>query len=90
MRVRNYQGNAEINSNLAMIHLSQGRTGNRRKFNTSMEKNIERIWFDSKKLGWNYNDFVVHVLEVLVVLQQRNMVKLTTASTQVSSTKITA
>jgi hypothetical protein len=42
-----------------------------RKFNTSMEKKIERIWFDSKKLGWDFNNFVVCLVEVLIVVQQR-------------------
>jgi hypothetical protein len=92
MRVRNHreEDNREINANSARIHLSKDKTSNRRKFNTSMEKKIEHIWFDSKKIGWSYNDFVVHVLEVLVVLQQRNMAKLTIASKQSSNTEMAA
>ncbi len=44
----------------------------RTKFNISMEKKIERLFFESADQGWNYNHFVSNVLEVLTVLQLRN------------------
>ena len=53
-----------------------------------MEKQIERLWFQSKQLGWNYNDFVVRLLEVLVVLSHRNKVKITAAHKQGIDAKI--
>jgi hypothetical protein len=44
------------------------------KFNTSMERRVERLWVESQEQGWNYSGFVAHVLEVLVVLQERDKV----------------
>jgi hypothetical protein len=90
MSVRNYKykNTSEINSKAVQLHLSQEKTGNRSKFNTSMEKKIERLSFQSKPLGWSYSDFVVHLLEVLVVLRQRDKVKLMTAPKQGIAAKI--
>ena len=59
----------------------------RRKFNTSMEKKVERIHLDSKRLGWSYNDFVVHVLEILTVLHHRNEVRSTAQANDRESPK---
>jgi hypothetical protein len=73
MRMRNYKyENNDINSDAGQISLPRQIPANRSKFNSSMEKKIERIWLQSQQLGWSYNDFVVHLLEVLVVLQKRN------------------
>jgi len=41
------------------------------KLKLSIEKKIENIWLESKDLGWSYNDFIAHLLEVLVVLNHR-------------------
>jgi len=41
------------------------------KLRTSIEKKIENIWLESEELGWSYNDFVSHLLEVLIVLNYR-------------------
>jgi hypothetical protein len=41
------------------------------KLKMSIEKKIENIWLESKELGWSYNDFIAHLLEVLVVLNHR-------------------
>jgi hypothetical protein len=41
------------------------------KLKISIEKKIENIWLESKELGWSYNDFIAHLLEVLVVLNHR-------------------
>jgi hypothetical protein len=46
------------------------------KFSITAEKKIERLWLDSKRLGWNYNDFVTHMLEVLIVVKQRDKINL--------------
>ena len=43
------------------------------KLKMSIEKKIENIWRESKELGWSYNDFVSHLLEVLVVLNHRTV-----------------
>ena len=42
------------------------------KFNISMEKKIERIWHESRNLGWSFNAFSVRLLEVLIILHHRN------------------
>ncbi len=86
----NYENYSEISSKAVQLHLSQEKTGNRSKFNTSMEKKIERLSFQSKQLGWSYSDFVVYLLEVLVVLRQRDKLKLMTAPKQGIAAKITS
>ena len=52
------------------IDLQQGPTHSS-KLRTSIEKKIENIWLESEELGWSYNDFVSHLLEVLIVLNYR-------------------
>lgn len=42
------------------------------KLKMSIEKKIENIWLESEQLGWNYNDFVSHLLEILIVLNYRS------------------
>jgi hypothetical protein len=41
------------------------------KLRMSIEKQIENIWLESEELGWDYNDFVTHLMEVLIVLNYR-------------------
>jgi hypothetical protein len=50
------------------------------KFNISMEKKIERLWHESKDLGWNFNAFVTHVMEILIVIQHRNKIPVKAAA----------
>jgi hypothetical protein len=90
MRVRGYEqeNNSETNFEEDQLHFSQEKSANRSKFTTSMEKKIERVWSQSKPLGWSYNDFVVHLLEVLVILQHRQKVKLMTAPKQGIAAKV--
>ena len=78
MRVRSDNcGNvSEINLANAQLSLIQEKTASRPVFKASFEKKIERLWFQSKRLGWSYNDFVTHLLEILVVLQRRDKIKL--------------
>jgi hypothetical protein len=92
MPVRNYkyENNSETNSKSAQLHLPQEKTVNRAKFNASVERKIERLWLQSKPLGWNYNDFVVHVLGVLVVLNHRNKANPMIASQRRTNKKIAA
>jgi hypothetical protein len=49
------------------------------KLRISIEKKIEHIWLESEELGWSFNDFVSHLLEILIVLNYRGM-KLTAKS----------
>jgi hypothetical protein len=74
MRVRNYKNedSSEINSKAPKLY------GNRSKFSTSTERKIESLRFQSKQLGWSYSDFVVRLLEILVVLNHRNRVRAAT------------
>ncbi len=46
------------------------------KFAITAEKKIERLWRNSKQLGWSYSDFVTHMLEVLIVVKQRDKINL--------------
>ena len=46
------------------------------KFAITAEKKIERLWLNSKRLGWSYSDFVTHMLEVLIVVKQRDKINL--------------
>jgi hypothetical protein len=41
------------------------------KLRSAIEKKMEKLWFESQELGWSYNDFVGHALEVIVVLNCR-------------------
>jgi len=43
------------------------------KLRMSIEKQIENIWLESEELGWDFNDFVTHLMEVLIVLNYRGM-----------------
>jgi hypothetical protein len=90
MRVRNIEqeNNSEIAFNAVKSHLSTEKAGKGAKFNSSMERKIERLWLQSKPLGWNYSDFVVHVLGVLVVLSHRNKVKPIIAPPRSSNSEI--
>jgi hypothetical protein len=53
-------------------HQRRERTGKTPMFNTSIERKIERLWLESKKLGWSYSSFIICVIEILVVLQHRH------------------
>ena len=66
------ESNSTINSVAPQHHIFQKETGARSKFNTSAERKIERLRIESNRHGWSYNDFVVRLLEVLVVLNHRN------------------
>ena len=50
---------------------SRGEAANSAKHRTSLEKRVERTWSASRKLGWSYSGFVAEMLEVLIVLRQR-------------------
>jgi hypothetical protein len=77
MRVRNEEsGNGrELRFVTTYISVNEENKLSMLKRNASFERKIERLWFRSKTLGWNYNDFAVHILEVLVVLRRRDNVK---------------
>jgi hypothetical protein len=47
------------------------------RLNFSMEKKLERLWQESEKNGWKFNQFVTATIEVLTVLHHRNKLKLT-------------
>jgi hypothetical protein len=81
MRMRNlrYEVTSEITSKPLQCELAPQKTEGHPRSKASMEKKIERILSDSKKLGWSYNEFVGYLLEVLIVLQQRNNLDLRSA-----------
>jgi hypothetical protein len=84
MRVRSNEGSNECENNFALAQFSvvQDRITPTSKFNASFERKIERLWFQSRHLGWSYNDFAVHLLEVLVILRCRDTVRLAPAAKQ--------
>jgi hypothetical protein len=57
------------------IPANEENKSSRAKHNTSFERRIERFWFQSKNLDWSYSEFVVHLLEVLVILAHRESAK---------------
>jgi hypothetical protein len=77
MHVRNneYSNEGEDNFELAGRPVTQEKNAPKPKFNASFEKKIEQLWFESDRLGWSYNDFVIHMLEVLVILRHRQSVR---------------
>jgi hypothetical protein len=77
MRVRNSEtrDDSKLHSLTALISTTVERDPSRSKFNASFEKKIEHLFLQSSHIGWSYNDFVVRVLEVLVILQQRESLK---------------
>jgi hypothetical protein len=82
MRSSNEEYGNECNNNVALSSFSVNKenTTSISKFNASFERKIERLWFQSRHIGWGYNDFVVQILEVLIVLRHRDSVKLAAAS----------
>ncbi len=85
MLVRDYkcEHTDESASNNDHVQPNQAYPLTRRKLNPSIEKKIERLRFDAKQqFGWSYNDFVVQLLEVLVILQHRDKAKRSPASKQ--------
>jgi hypothetical protein len=91
MRVRNYkqESRSGINSKEPKLHLSQQKAGNRPKLYSSTERKIERLRFQSKRLCWNYSDFVLRLMAILVVLDHRNKVKAALASRRKTNTDTT-
>jgi hypothetical protein len=47
------------------------------KLNFSIEKKMERLWQESEKQGWKFNQFVTVALEVLTILHHRHRLRLT-------------
>jgi hypothetical protein len=78
MRMRNdyYTGPAKVDLKNVRLSVIQGGAAARPEFNTSFEKEIEHLLFESRRLGWSYNEFVTHLMEILTVLQLRDKIKL--------------
>ncbi len=70
---------APENKNLTPVHLTRDigsdQYPSRPKFPISMEKKIEHLWLESEARGWNFNEFVVVVMEVLTVMHHRNKLR---------------
>jgi hypothetical protein len=45
------------------------------KFNLSMERKIENLFLESKKIGLSYNCFLICLLEIAIVLNHRKNMK---------------
>jgi hypothetical protein len=78
MLVRNEESDNDDQTHLVVTYISMTEVNNlsRPQYNISFERQIERLWAQSRQLGRSYNDFVVHFLEVLLILQRRDSVKL--------------
>jgi hypothetical protein len=72
------KNNDEISREEAGVYSGDDIVGDRplsgTKFNISMEKKIERLWHESKALGWTFTGFATHVMEILIIIQYRNRV----------------
>jgi hypothetical protein len=77
MPVRNFETVSILqSSNTTSPKIQSSReTTCRPKFGSSLEKKIERTWSESRKLGWDYNHFVTAMIEVLIILQQREKLR---------------
>jgi hypothetical protein len=80
MNMRNYEGEDKSTFCDYSLRQRESDTLNSSKFNLSMEKQVERLWCDAKKDGWVYNDFVVRMLEILMILKHRDELKLMAAA----------
>jgi hypothetical protein len=79
MRVHTYKyeiGRA-INSNTAKLLRS---IGNRPKLISYRMRKIETLRFQPKQPAWSYSDFAARLMEILVILHHRNIVKAASAS----------
>jgi hypothetical protein len=78
MRIAIAAGEAKDSDiSLADYNFSEEEKGSvfqRKKFNITVEKKIERLWLDAKQLDWDYQSFVVFILEVLTIMHYRNNV----------------
>jgi hypothetical protein len=71
MTVREFEGAKEsTNDHLDHAHIQDFLKSNRR-FYSSVDKKIEKIWHEAESAGWSYNEFVVYMLEVIAILQYR-------------------
>jgi hypothetical protein len=75
MRVRNLKSGSAVKHEYTFAPLFLRKTGSRPKYNTVLERRVERLWLQSRSLGWSYPDFVAHLTEVLIVLRHRSGVK---------------
>jgi hypothetical protein len=84
MRVRDVENCNEGKKNSVIANASTASKNNISvsKFNSSFERKIERLWRQSSDAGWSFNDFAVHLLEVLVILRNRDALKLASAVSQ--------
>ncbi|MBT3071208.1 hypothetical protein KKP04_10025 [Rhodomicrobium sp. Az07] len=60
------------------------------KTRISIEKNLENMWLKSEEIGWNYQDFVSQVLEIMVVLKHRDRLVKREAKSEVASLRSVA
>jgi hypothetical protein len=82
MSVRNDESGRKSQENLALAHffIQRKRSTREAKCNASFERKIERLWRQSSDAGWSFNDFAVHLLEVLIILRNRDALKLASAA----------
>ena len=80
MNMRNHAGEEKNTFCDHQLRQRESNTLKSSKFNLSMEKQVERLWCDAKKDDWVYNDFVVRMLEILMILKHRDELTLMAAA----------
>jgi hypothetical protein len=71
------EANAAAETDISLVDCvfseeEKGSVSPKRKFNITVEKKIERLWLDARQLDWDYQSFVVFILEVLTIMHYRN------------------
>jgi hypothetical protein len=72
MRVRNLKSGGAVKYDHTLAPRFLEETGPSPKYNSRLERKVERLWKQSRSLGWSYPDFVTHLTEVLIVLRHRS------------------
>jgi hypothetical protein len=72
MRVRELKSNDSVKYDNTPTSLVFGEPEESSKFNWVLERRLEQLWLRSEKIGWDYGEFVTRLIEVLIVLRQRN------------------
>jgi hypothetical protein len=82
MLVRNAESDGDSQPHFVATYISVTEESNlsTRLFNISFERQIERLWLQSRQLGWSYSDFTIHLLEVLLIRRHRDGLKRAAAS----------
>ena len=68
-------GGLQSSNNSNPVNKKSKRTRMESRFKGVLERKIEGIFEEAQELGWNYTRFVSSVLEILIILRQRNKLR---------------